>query len=206
VSRSSGYYETASWPGARWYWGATATSLPVAAGTIRVDEIERGRIDHALALDVKRVRRGVHAWPAQRNDGRTGGAGAIPEGARFRLDPRIDVDRLDLNPFMRMVARAAQRYGLVVRDKSTTVALFAEDPAPFGRDPYERLMGREYPARVPELFDGFPWERLQLVEMGLCVGRTAAERRRAIADGSGGCPRGGDPPAKLRAAGVGPES
>jgi len=62
-----------------------------------------------------------------------------------------------------MIAEAAQRYGIVVRDRAAAVVLYAEDPAPLGANPY------------PALFDGsardvlrrFPWDRLQLLRMDL---------------------------------------
>src|SRR5579862_9124587 len=48
VSGSPGYYTAKSWPGAVPQWGATATSLPVAAGVITLRDFHRGVIDHAL--------------------------------------------------------------------------------------------------------------------------------------------------------------
>ena len=78
-----------SWPGARPYWGATATSLPVVAGTMTIGELERGRIDHALAISIPNARRGVFAFPAQRTDGTLTTSVAIPEGSIFRLDPKL---------------------------------------------------------------------------------------------------------------------
>jgi hypothetical protein len=167
VSRSPGYYTKGSWPGAEPYWGASATSLPIVGGTIMVDELERGRIDHALALALPRVRAGVYSLPALRTDGTERRATAIPEGARFRLDPRVDVASLRLHPFVRMLAEAAQRHGLVVRDKSSTVQLFAEDPAPHGGNPYRELIGPQYPDQLDELLRTFPWDRLQALRMEL---------------------------------------
>jgi hypothetical protein len=169
VSRSPGYYTRGSWPGARAYWGATATSLPVAGGVMTVAELRRGRIDHALALNIKRARAGVYSWPAQRTDGETPGEDAIPEGARFRLDPQLDVNGLHLPRLTLLLARAAQRYGMVVRDKSSTVAFYAEDPSRFPRDPYRRLFGPDYPGELNLLLERFPWERLQLLQMRLRV-------------------------------------
>jgi hypothetical protein len=174
VSRSPGYYTSRSWPGARWYWGATATSLPVAGGVITVEELRRGRIDHALALNIKQARAGVYSWPAQRTDGETPGEDAIPEGARFRLDTGLDLEQLHLPRATRVLALAAQRYGMVVRDKSSTVAFYAEDPTRFRRDPYRRLFGPDYPGHLNRLLERFPWDRLQLLRMRLCRSPTAA--------------------------------
>jgi hypothetical protein len=162
VSRSAGYYETSSWPGATPNWGATATSLPAIAGTMTVDELKRGRIDHALAISVPDARAGVFAFPARRTDGTLSDPGAIPEGARFRLDPRVEVDRLEGPAVVRTIARAAQRYGLIVRDKTgVAIGFFAEDPAPLGHNPYPELFGGRYPS---VLLAKLPWGRIQAVK------------------------------------------
>ena len=170
VSRSTGYYTEDSWPGARPNWGATATSLPVIAGTVRIDELRSGHIDHALAFNVPDARADVFAWPAQRSDG-TGGAHELPEGARLRLDPKLDIGALDLPPMTRMLAEAAQRYGIVVRDRTHhAVAFFGEDPTPTGSDPY-RGPGGSFGGQTPsELLAKFPWGRLKVLKMSPCTG------------------------------------
>jgi hypothetical protein len=163
VSRSPGYFTRASWRGANTHWGATATSLPLLAGLIRIHELRRGRIDHALAICVPDARAGVFAWPAQRTDGSLQRADALPEGARLRLDPALDIGALHLPPAARAIAVAAQRYGLIIRDRTLkATGLYAEDPGPAGRDPYPRLFGRRSPA---ELLAHFPWERLEVLRM-----------------------------------------
>ena len=166
VSRSPGYYTASAWPGSRRNWGATATSLPVIGGTMTVDELERGSIRHALAVALPAPRRGVFAWPAQRTDG-TGDAGALPEGARLRLDPAVDVPSLGLPRVAELIALAAQRYGLVVRDQTHKgISLFAEDPRGPGANPYDRLFAGQTPL---ELLAKFPWDRLQVLRMHLCT-------------------------------------
>lgn len=192
LSDSPGYYTSSSWPGSRWYWGATATSLPVAGGVIQAAELERGEIDHVLALNILRVRAGEYSWPAQRTDGRDTGPQTIPEGARFRIDPAVDVDKLGLPPAVRAIAEAAQRYGLVVRDKSGTVSLYAEDPVALDHNPYPELFGSDYPSNMYKLISRLPWDHMQLVRMSLCHKRTQAQMRAARDFGTGGCRRSGD--------------
>jgi hypothetical protein len=164
VSKSPGYYTASAWPGASRNWGATASSLPKIGGTMTIAELRRGRIDHALAVDLPAPRAGTFAWPAQRTDG-TGPPTALPEGARLRLDPAVDIDRLDLPPVGKTIARAAQRYGLVVRDQTHKgISLFAEDPA--GQpNPYAELFDGKTPL---EILRRFPWDRLQVLDMHLC--------------------------------------
>ena len=165
VSRSPGYFTRAAWPGALRVWGATATSLPVAAGLIRIRELRAGRIDHAIAISVPDMRARMAAWPAQRTDGSLHRVDAIPAGAHFRLDPALDVRALGLPPAALAIALAAQRYGLIVRDRTLhATGLFAEDPAPTGRNPYPALFGGRAPI---DLLAGIPFDRLQLLRMRL---------------------------------------
>lgn len=62
------------------------------------------------------------------------------------------------------MARAAQRYGVVVRDRSAAVAFYAQNPVPFGADPYPQLLGGQAPW---DLLAAFPWRHLKLVGMEL---------------------------------------
>jgi hypothetical protein len=173
VSKSPGYYTRAAWPGATRNWGATASSLPVIGGTMLLSELRSGRIDHALALNVPAARPGVFAWPAQRTDG-DGPLNALPEGARLRLDPTLDVGSLHLPRMTRMIAVAAQRYGLVVRDQTHHgISLFAENPEQFGGNPYNRYFRGRTP---PQMLANFPWDRLQVLLMHLCTA-APCERR-----------------------------
>jgi len=179
VSANKGYYDASAWAGATPNWGATATSLPVVGGTMLLREIAAGHIDHALAFNVPDARRGAFAWPAQRSDG-TGSITSLPEGARLRLDPQLDVASLGLPPLARMIAEAAQRYGIVVRDRTHHgVAFFGEDPTPTGTDPYHGQSGFFDGMMPDQLLADFPWSRLQVLRMHLCT--------------SSPCPRGDSP-------------
>ncbi|HEX6358182.1 hypothetical protein [Actinophytocola sp.] len=119
--------------------GAAATGLPFGAFLIRIEELRRGRIDHALNIQTVRVRANCNSWPANRNDGNTEGADFPCEGQRFRLDPAFDVNTLR-SPAARTIARAMQEYGLIMSDKSGSLATQAEDPRPYGGvNPYHLL-------------------------------------------------------------------
>ena len=173
VSKNPGYYTRAAWPGATRNWGATASSLPVIGGTMLLDELKTGRIDHALAINLPAPRAGMFAWPAQRTDG-TGPPTALPEGARLRLDPTVDLSSLHLPKLTRMIARAAQRYGFVVRDQTHHgISLFGEVPTHAPGSAY----GRYFKGRTPgQLLANFPWDRLQVLPMHLCTAAPCNER------------------------------
>lgn len=158
VSTSPGYYGS--------NWGASATSLPILGGLIRLSELQAGHIDHALALAIPQAAASAFSWPAQRSDGSLSSPSAIPEGTRFRLDPHLDLNALSLTPVVRMVAVAAQRYGIVVRDQGGAIAFYAEDPTPTGHDPYNGPNGY-FSGRDPaQLLAQFPWSSLEALKPG----------------------------------------
>jgi hypothetical protein len=165
VSRSDGRYRSSSWPGASDRWGATATSLPLAAGLIRTHELRSGRIDHALALSVGHARAGVYSWPAQRSDGVDPSPTAIPEGAHFRLHPALDLSKRKMPRITRAMAVAAQRYGIIVTNQTGQgLAFWAEDPTRFGINARAAFFNGMYPTAFMR---SFPWDHLQLLKMHL---------------------------------------
>jgi hypothetical protein len=166
VSTSPGYFDTNSWPGlSQPWWGATATSLPAIAGAMMIDELQAGVIPHALAIAIPTARAKTYSLPAQRTDGKSTDPRSIPEGARFRLDPNLDLSKLNLPPVTRAIAVAAQSYGMIVRDVTNhAISFYAENPGPSGTNPYPALYGSRYPLAIMK---AFPWDRLQLVKMDL---------------------------------------
>jgi hypothetical protein len=175
VSQSPGYYTDSSWLGSRSFWGATGSSLPVAGGTITIAELLQGHIDHALAVNLPYAKAGVFSWPAQRTDGSGTDANMIPEGAQLRLDPNLDLSTLKMSPLVRMMAVAAQRYGMIVRDQTFhAIGFFIEDPRPSGSmslfysptgaiSPTGFFAG-QYPT---QLMAAFPWGSLKVLRMQL---------------------------------------
>jgi hypothetical protein len=167
VSSASGVYDAAAWPGAESWWGSSASSLSIAGGLITLEDLEHGEIDHGLALAIPNVRAGYYTAPAQRTDGTSSSSLALPEGARLRLDPKLDLAAMGLPPLTLMIAMAAQRYGIVIRDRSKIAHFFAQDPTPTGTNPYAGS-GGYFEGRTPaQLLSRFPWSQLQLLAMQL---------------------------------------
>ena len=174
VSKSPGYYDSRAWPGLKpaegLNWGSTATSLPVAAGLITIQDLRKGRIDHALAASVPFACRDEFVYPAQRTDGLSVRDDCMPEGARLRLDPDLDIDALGLPKVTATIAKAAQQYGIVVRDKTggQTISLFAEQ-VPAG-EPNVYLGPEGLLGGVPawSALRKFPWRKLEMVKARTC--------------------------------------
>jgi hypothetical protein len=167
ASSNPGAYGPDAWPGAKSWWGASACSLSIAGGLITLEDLELGQINHALAIAVPNTRGGVYAAPAQRTDGWSTAPGSLPEGAHLRLDPNLDLASLHLPRLTLMMAEAAQRYGIVVRDSAANVTFYAQDPIPTGTEPYTGAHGYFEGKSPQQLLASFPWSHLQLLKMEL---------------------------------------
>lgn len=147
-------------------YGAAATGLPFSMGQVRVSELLAGHIDHAIGLALGRAYDSLTwSWPATRSDGWNPDnlPNQIIEGLRARLDPTLDVDALPLHPMAKMIAKAAQKYGFVVWDKTgSTMSIRYEnqDSRTLAGlpNPYPTLMNGtpDY-----QIMDNFPWDHLQ---------------------------------------------
>jgi hypothetical protein len=167
ASSDSGAYGPEAWPGAQPGWGASASSLSIAGGLITLEDLEKGQINHALAIALPDTRAGVYAAPAQRTDGEDAEPLSLPEGAHLRLDPNLDLATLHLPKLTLMLAEAAQRYGIVVRDTAADVTFYAQDPTPTGKNPYTGAHGYFEDKTPQQLLESFPWSHLQLLKMEL---------------------------------------
>lgn len=161
VSKNPGYFPL---PNA---WGATATSLPAIGGLMRINEWQAGRFDHGLAIAIPNSRAKAWSWPAQRTDGRVADTKAIPQGTRFRIDPKVDLSRIPMPWATRIMAEAVQKYGMVVRDTAGSVAFYAEDPTPLGgTNPYVGFYGGKMPS---QLLASFPWDKLVALQTQMTI-------------------------------------
>lgn len=162
-----GVYGPEAWPGASPYWGVSATSMSVAGGLITFEDLELGQINHALAIAIPNTRYGEYASPAHRTDGYSAAPLSLPEGAHLRLDPNLDLASLHLPRLTLMMAEAAQRYGIFVRDSGANVAFIAQDPTPTGSNPYTGAHGYFEGKSPQKLLESFPWSDLELLKMEL---------------------------------------
>jgi hypothetical protein len=151
------------------YYGTTATSLPFIGGQIMAEELAAGEIKHALGISLVDIeKKTIFSWPAQRSDGVNplNASHRIPEGARFRLDPTVNVDALPMSKAGKIIAKAAQQYGFVVWDRAGAISLRAQNTYSYtqlGRpNPYPALFEDKAAYAV---LNGFPWDKLQFMPM-----------------------------------------
>jgi hypothetical protein len=148
-------------------YGATATGLPFLGGQITAEELQHGEITHAMGIALVDLEsQEICSWPANRSDGTNPNheLNRIPSGLRFRLDPNVNVDALQMHPVGKIIARAAQKYGFVVWDKAGAISLRAQNPKSYTQlgqpDPYVALFnGTERYA----ILNGLPLDKLQFM-------------------------------------------
>jgi hypothetical protein len=173
VSTNAGYYSPDAWPtltdNEGWNWGSSASSLPAVAGLMTTAELRAGHIDHALAVGAPQACTDSFAFPAQRSDGTSANRNCLPEGAHLRLDPSLDLSRLHLPRLALIMARAMQKYGIIVHDTTnSSFSFYAEQPTS-GPDPYAGRDGIFDGLQEWQFLPRIPWDRLQLLAMRVCT-------------------------------------
>jgi hypothetical protein len=106
---------------------ADAGGFPIAAMLFSADEVAAGAINHAIRfiLPNSRMRSGVYVRPATHAGAPSGGASLPPYGVLFRLRPDFPLASLPTEG-ARVVARAMQRYGMILADGGN-IALTAQN-------------------------------------------------------------------------------
>jgi len=129
--------------------------LTYLGGLVRPCEIERGRIDHALAFAYSSPSPHTFVYPASKLDG-LGTKRDVPEGSRLQLNPRLDeadFNRWRLPPAARTIARALQTYGMYLVDNSGSSKLFLE----------ARQTARWGPSIRRDLVSRIPWSAFRVI-------------------------------------------
>jgi serine/threonine-protein kinase len=106
---------------------ADAAGFPIAPLLFTADELQAGVISHAIRfiLPNPRMQAGVYVHPATHAGGPSG-QGMPPYGARFRL--RADYPLASLpDEGTRVIARALQRYGMLLADGGNIALTAADD-------------------------------------------------------------------------------
>jgi hypothetical protein len=157
-------------------WGTTACSIGLMAGLMGIDEMIAGAIHHQLAVAIPQPHSSSPApyyhWPAQRSDGFS--ATGIREGSVFRLPPGYCATHTFPYRATRILAEAAERYGIHIRDVSGNVTFYAEQPTPGrqallpgGVEPWNNNAGLKLLDGGPGGTAGaFPWSALVRLDEG----------------------------------------
>lgn len=160
--------------------GTAATEDSLFGVVSRIEELQAGRIDHPVDLELTGssvLKKGIipantsgathsYSWPAINNDGNCTDPACIPEGLRFRLDPTLNLAPLHLSPVAQTIAIAAQKYGFIVMNSGPDVDIKLGNPQPYIAaglpNPYIKLFGNAYgPGYSPKVMANFPWYALE---------------------------------------------
>jgi len=101
-----------------------AAGVPAFAGLIMYDEVISGEIKHKLSCATRYAAYREFVYPASWTDGFT--EGGIPEGAVIRLKPELDLTQFNLTKEETVIAKALQKYGMVVVDIAEGQPIYAE--------------------------------------------------------------------------------
>ncbi len=117
---------------------ARGSGLPLFGGLIRPGELERGEVNHALAISVPGAAAGSFVQPASSTNG-NGPAGSLPEGARIFLRPDVEltapVDPRTGRPYpfdarqqeyADHLVDTLKTYGAIVVDRAAVPTLYVE--------------------------------------------------------------------------------
>jgi hypothetical protein len=147
-------------------YGTTAAGLPFLAGQITAEELERGEIKHAIGIALVEAEHfTTYSWPANRSDGwnpSPAKPNRIAEGQRFRFDPTIDVDTLNVSRAAKIIFKAGQKYGFIVWDKAGAVSIRAQNVSSYQANPYPALFDNK-PAY--DVIKNLPWARIEFLPM-----------------------------------------
>jgi len=98
--------------------GRCASLLNNYAGLIRQGEVAGGKISHVLSCTMSRLLLAPRAvWPAYAFDMNDRYEGAVPMGALLAIPPDVHLDALGLSAKGKIIAQAAQEYGVYVVDR-----------------------------------------------------------------------------------------
>lgn len=99
---------------------ADAAGLPIFPAVVRYDELQRGVIDHAMRVTVRRTRR-AYVHPATHFASRLEDEDLPRMGERLRLKADFDTSRF--SPEVRTILVGLQRYGMLVADNGIDWAI-----------------------------------------------------------------------------------
>lgn len=132
-------------------------------GLIWPDELKNGEITHSLVFSYPFTKSGGPVAPATDSDGYIEEANSLPEGARLRLNPNLDLSSLGLTSAEMTIATALQEYGMFLVDNGgdSGIALYAIDPESLASNPYDGILpDGDYP-----ILENIPLDELQVMQL-----------------------------------------
>jgi hypothetical protein len=99
---------------------ADAAGLPIFPAVVRYDELQRGRVEHAMRVTVRKTRR-AYVYPATHYASRLTDPDLPRMGERLRL--RQDFDIRGFSPPVQAILKGLKKYGMFVADNGIDWAI-----------------------------------------------------------------------------------
>lgn len=125
-----------------------AAGLPIFPSIVRYDELQRGRIGHALRVTFKNTRRAC-VYPATHFASRKTDPNLPRMGERFRLRKSFDTSRFA--PEVRTILEALKRYGMLNADNGIdwAVSVAPDERIPVLHDELRKVRGADFEVVTP---------------------------------------------------------
>ncbi|HJN09483.1 MAG TPA: hypothetical protein QF564_12395 [Pirellulaceae bacterium] len=122
---------------------ADAAGLPIFPAVVRYDEIQRGIVEHAMRVTVRRTRR-AYVHPATHFASRLTDENLPRMGERLRL--RADFDISEFSPSVQAILKGLKKYGMFVADNGIDWAIsVAPDPRiPVLHEELRKIRGSDF--------------------------------------------------------------
>lgn len=119
-----------------------AAGLPIFPAVVRYDECERGMVEHALRVTVRKSRR-AYVYPARHYASRSKNKNHPAMGDRLRLKASVDIS--GFSKHAKAIAKALKKYGMIVADNGVDwLVSIAPDPRLKGLDDLYKLRPRDF--------------------------------------------------------------
>jgi hypothetical protein len=122
---------------------ADAAGLPIFPATVRYDELQRGMVEHAMRVTVRRSRR-AYVAPATHQASRLTDENLPRMGERLRL--KADFDIKGFRPEVQAILKGLKKYGMFVADNGIewAISVAPDERIPVLHDELRKIKGSAF--------------------------------------------------------------
>jgi hypothetical protein len=122
---------------------ADAAGLPIFPAVVRFDEIERGMVEHAMRVTVRRTRR-AYIHPATHFASKLTDENLPRMGERLRL--RADFDVSKFSPPVKAILKGLKKYGMLVADNGIdwAISVTPDERIPVLHEELRKIKGADF--------------------------------------------------------------
>jgi hypothetical protein len=122
---------------------ADAAGLPIFPAVVRYDEIERGMVEHAMRVTVRRTRR-AYVHPATHFASKLTDENLPRMGERLRL--RADFDVAKFSPPVQAILKGLKKYGMLVADNGLdwAISVTPDERIPVLHEELRKVKGADF--------------------------------------------------------------